>query len=148
MSDESAPLSPRAVQAQAGEINALLGRGTRFAGKLTFQGKVRIDGTFEGEIFSDGVLIIGDEAVVTASTIEVGTLIVRGGVVRGDITARAAVEVYAPSRVYRRIAADELVIYPGVVAAGQCGRPWRETGTVEPRAGETPAAGPSPPPPR
>ncbi len=116
MSDEST----RAVQAQAGEINALLGRGTRFAGKLTFQGKVRIDGTFEGEIFSDGVLIIGDEAVVTASTIEVGTLIVRGGVVRGDITARAAVEVYAPSRVYGSIAAVEVFIDKGVVFEGQC----------------------------
>ncbi|MFO0625055.1 MAG: polymer-forming cytoskeletal protein [Polyangiales bacterium] len=120
MSDESTPLSPRAMQAQAGEINALLGRGTRFAGKLTFQGKVRIDGTFEGEIFSDGVLIVGDEAVVTASTIEVGTLIVRGGVVRGDITARAAVEVYAPSRIYGSIAAVEVFIDKGVVFEGQC----------------------------
>ena len=38
----------------AGEITALLGRGTEFTGKLAFDGKVRIDGTFRGEIFSDG----------------------------------------------------------------------------------------------
>lgn len=120
MSDSPSPLSPRATQAVSGEINALLGRGTRFAGKLTFTGKVRIDGTFDGEIFSDGVLIIGDEAVVTTTTIEVGTLIVRGGVVRGEITASAAVELYAPSRVYGSIAAVEVFIDKGVVFEGQC----------------------------
>lgn len=120
MSDEATPLSARAKQASAGEINALLGRGTRFSGKLTFTGKVRIDGTFEGEIFSDGVLIVGDEAVVTARSIEVGTLIVRGGVVRGDITAKSAVEVYAPGKVYGNIAAVEVFIDKGVVFEGQC----------------------------
>ena len=120
MSDDATPLSPRALQASGGEINALLGRGTRFAGKLTFEGKVRIDGAFEGEIFSDGVLIVGDEAVVSATTIEVGTLIVRGGVVRGEITAREAVELYAPSRVYGSIAAVEVFIDKGVVFEGAC----------------------------
>ncbi|MEZ4391781.1 MAG: polymer-forming cytoskeletal protein [Polyangiales bacterium] len=120
MSDEPSPLSPRATQAVSGEINALLGRGTRFAGKLTFTGKVRIDGTFDGEIFSDGVLIVGDEAVVTASALEVGTLIVRGGVVRGDIVATGAVELYAPSRVYGSIAAVEVFIDKGVLFEGQC----------------------------
>lgn len=120
MSDDATPLSPRARQASAGEINALLGRGTRFAGKLTFTGKVRIDGAFEGEIFSDGTLIVGDEAVVTATSLEVGTLIVRGGVVRGDITARGAVEVYAPGKVYGNIAAVEVFIDKGVVFEGHC----------------------------
>ena len=33
-----------------GEINALLGHGTEFSGKLTYQGTVRIDGVFSGEI--------------------------------------------------------------------------------------------------
>lgn len=120
MSDDATPLSPRARAASAGEINALLGRGTRFAGKLTFSGKVRIDGEFEGEVFSEGTLIVGEEGVVTAKTLEVGTLIVRGGVVRGDITARGAVEVYAPGKVFGNIAAVEVFIDKGVVFEGAC----------------------------
>src|SRR4051812_17209558 len=48
----------------ATEITALLGRGTRFEGKLHFEGRVRIDGVFKGEIKSDDVLIIGDGAEV------------------------------------------------------------------------------------
>src|SRR6185369_8189556 len=46
-----------APQAQ-GEINTLLGRGSSFDGKLTFEGTVRIDGKISGEIFSNDVLVI------------------------------------------------------------------------------------------
>ena len=67
-----------------GEINALLGRGTEYEGKLTFTGRVRIDGHFRGEIFSDDVLILGDGADVEA-TVQVGTLIVRGGRLDGSV---------------------------------------------------------------
>ena len=41
-----------------GEITALLGRGTRFDGKLHFEGVVRIDGAFRGEIKSPDTLMI------------------------------------------------------------------------------------------
>lgn len=116
---EPAPLSERAVAASAGELNALLGRGTRFAGKLVFDGKVRIDGDFEGEVFTDGTLIVGDEAVVKAE-LSVGTLIVRGGTVRGNITATGAVEVYTPSKVFGNITAAEVFIDKGVRFDGQC----------------------------
>ncbi len=115
--DETTVLSERAQAASAGELNALLGRGARFAGKLSFEGKVRIDGHFEGEVFSDGILIVGDEAEVHA-TLDVGTLIVRGGTVRGDIRAASAVEVYAPSRVYGNITAAEVFIDKGVLFEG------------------------------
>ncbi len=118
MSDEAnTPLSERAQAASAGELNALLGRGARFTGKLAFEGKVRIDGTFEGEVISDGILIVGDEAEVTA-TLEVGTLIVRGGTVRGDVRAASTIEVYAPSRVYGNLTAAEVFIDKGVIFEG------------------------------
>jgi cytoskeletal protein CcmA (bactofilin family) len=118
VTDGAAPLSERARAASAGELNALLGRGTRFTGKLTFEGKVRIDGTFEGEVFSDGILIVGDEAEVSAR-IEVATLIVRGGVVRGDVHATVAVEVYAPSKLYGDLTAPEVFIDKGVTFEGR-----------------------------
>jgi cytoskeletal protein CcmA (bactofilin family) len=39
------------------EINALLGWGTEFEGKMTFEGAVRVDGKFTGEVQSKGMLI-------------------------------------------------------------------------------------------
>src|SRR6478672_11492204 len=76
----------------ATEITALLGRGTQFEGKLHFEGRVRIDGVFKGEIKSDDTLIIGDGAEVYAE-IEVATVIVRGGLVHGNIKARTSLEI-------------------------------------------------------
>ena len=48
------------------EINAFLGAGTVYQGKLTFQGAVRVDGVFSGEISSEGALIAGKDAVIEA----------------------------------------------------------------------------------
>ena len=72
------------------ELTALLGRGTRFDGKLYFTGRLRIDGNFSGEIRSDDVLVIGDGADVNAE-IDVDTVIVRGGTVTGNVRARTAI---------------------------------------------------------
>jgi cytoskeletal protein CcmA (bactofilin family) len=121
-----AELSARAIAASTGELNALLGRGTRFEGKLTFEGRVRIDGHFAGEVFSEGVLVVGEEAELTVSALDVGTLIVRGGTIRGDITARAVVEVYAPSTVLGNISAPEVFIDKGVHFEGGVKMPSRE----------------------
>lgn len=109
-----AELSARAIAASTGELNALLGRGTRFEGKLTFEGRVRIDGHFVGEVFSEGVLVVGEEAELTVTALDVGTLIVRGGTIRGDITARVTVEAYAPSTVLGNISSPEVFIDKGV----------------------------------
>lgn len=106
-------------EAPSGEINALLGRGTEFHGKLVFDGKVRIDGRFEGEIHSDDTLIIGESAEVTAD-IRVATVIVRGGTVRGEIRARTAVEVYAPGKIYGNITSPQVFIDKGVTFEGLC----------------------------
>lgn len=121
-----AELSARAIAATKGELNALLGRGTRFEGKLTFEGRVRIDGHFVGEVFSDGVLVVGEEAVLTVTALEVGTLIVRGGTIHGDITARAVVEVYAPSTVLGNISSPEVFIDKGVRFEGGVKMPTPE----------------------
>ena len=104
---------------QGGEINALLGQGTEFNGKLTFQGTVRIDGAFTGQILSDDVLIIGEGAEVKAK-IDVGTLIMRGGEVHGDIAARDMVEIYASGRLYGNIISPQVYIEKGVIFEGEC----------------------------
>src|SRR5277367_1382487 len=71
------------------EINALLGRGTHFEGKLFFEGRVRIDGGFKGEIRGDDVLVIGEGARVSGE-IHVAACIVTGGEVDAAIRARDA----------------------------------------------------------
>src|SRR5437588_999195 len=101
-----------------GEINTLLGRGSEFEGKLTFEGTVRIDGKLSGEIFSDDVLVVGEGAHVSAE-IEVGVIIVEGNVT-GNIRAKRAVELHAPARVRGNIETPSLYVDKGVIFEGNC----------------------------
>lgn len=103
----------------ATEITALLGRGTRFEGKLYFEGRVRIDGSFKGEIQSDDTLIIGDGAEVHAE-IDVATVIVRGGVVHGNVRATQGIEIHAPGKLVGNISSPSLFIERGVEFQGSC----------------------------
>jgi cytoskeletal protein CcmA (bactofilin family) len=105
-------------RAQA-EITALLGHGTRFEGKLTFDGCVRIDGAFTGEIRSDDTLILGEGADVQAE-IDVATVIVRGGSLNGNVRAKVAIELYAPCRVIGNLHSPQISIERGVSFQGQC----------------------------
>ncbi len=100
------------------EVNALLGRGSEFEGKLTFEGTVRIDGKFSGEIFSDDTLIVGEGARVKAE-IEVANVIIYGDVI-GNVRAKAGVELHAPARLKGNITAAALQIAPGVIFDGAC----------------------------
>jgi cytoskeletal protein CcmA (bactofilin family) len=100
------------------ELNALLGKGSDFQGKLTFEGSVRIDGRFTGEIFSDGTLIIGEGAQVQAE-IRVGAVAVYGNVT-GNIIANESVELHAPASLRGNISSPALHIDKGVFFDGAC----------------------------
>lgn len=101
------------------EITALLGRGTKFEGKLCFEGRVRIDGSFKGDIRGEDVLVIGEGAVVEG-TIEVATCIVVAGEVRADIRARDAIELYPAAVVIGSLHAPAIFIDRGVKFEGSC----------------------------
>ena len=106
-----------ARQQAAGEITTLLGRGATFEGKLTFEGTVRIDGRFKGEVFTDDTLVIGEGAHVEA-TIDVGEVIIQGTVV-GNISAKRSIEIHAPGRVKGDLHTPTLQIDKGVIFEGR-----------------------------
>lgn len=99
------------------EINTLLGRGTSFEGKLTFEGTVRIDGKLKGEIFSDDTLIIGEGAYVEAE-IDIGEVIIQGTLV-GNVRAKRSIEVMSPGRVKGDLHTPSLMIEKGVLFEGR-----------------------------
>ena len=102
----------------AAEVTTLLGRGSEFEGKLSFEGTVRIDGKLSGEIFTDDVLIIGEGAEVNAE-INVGAIIIEG-TVHGNVNAKRSVEIHTPGRVIGNISTPSLFIEKGVIFEGSC----------------------------
>ena len=103
---------------EIGEIRAFLGEGTEFKGVLSFQGTVRIDGRFEGEVLGDELLVVGEQGVVRA-TVDVGTL-VSNGRIEGTIRAKERVELLASSTVIGKISTPCLVVMDGATLNGTC----------------------------
>jgi cytoskeletal protein CcmA (bactofilin family) len=101
-----------------GEIRAFLGEGTSFIGTLQFEGTVRLDGRFEGEVSGNDLLIIGQSAAVRAE-IQVGSLTVSGRV-EGNIVARKRVELLGTAQVTGSVKTPALVVSEGAVLNGTC----------------------------
>jgi cytoskeletal protein CcmA (bactofilin family) len=96
--------------------HTLLGPDASFEGKLDFEGDVRIDGRFRGEIVSNDRLIIGEGATVQG-TVRVGTLILNG-TLEGQVHVTEEAELQAPGRLIGELYAPSLVIARGVVLDG------------------------------
>jgi len=125
--------------AVSSDLNALLGRGSEFEGKLTFEGTVRIDGKFTGTIVTNDVLVVGEGAKISAE-ISCGSIIVHGEV-QGNIRAKNAVELHHPARMRGNLESPSVMIEKGVVFEGQC----KMENLVQEKGASKPAA-PSPTP--
>ncbi len=122
--------------ASTGDLNALLGRGSEFEGKLTFEGTVRIDGKFTGTIVTNDVLVVGEGAKVSAE-ITCGTVIVHGEV-NGNLRAKTAVELHHPAKMRGNIETPSLMIDKGVVFEGQCKMEGVDKGAAKPLPSPSP----------
>lgn len=94
-----------------------LGKDTEFEGTLKFREGLRIEGKFNGDIASEGNLIIGDTGEVTAEIV-VGSIIVEGKIT-GNIVASDLVELRSTAQLRGDITASRLKIEEGVVFIGK-----------------------------
>jgi cytoskeletal protein CcmA (bactofilin family) len=124
------------------DLNALLGRGSEFEGKLTFEGTVRIDGKFTGTIVTNDVLVVGEGAKIGAE-ITCGTIIVHGEI-NGNIKARSMVELHHPARMRGNIETPVLMVEKGVIYEGQTKMEGVEKAAAKPAL--TPVGSPGTPP--
>jgi cytoskeletal protein CcmA (bactofilin family) len=83
----------------------------KFSGELTFEGKL------EGEIQTDGLLNMGDTAVVTGN-INAQSVVVRGKL-NGNINAKEKIEIKAKAELFGDIRATKLVVEEGVTFVGK-----------------------------
>ena len=103
---------------RSGDVEAFLGKNTSFEGKMSFEGMVRLDGRFNGEIFSGDVLMIGETATVNAE-IKVSILVVDGKV-SGNVSATDKIEIHSNGKLYGNITTQALVVEEGGVFDGTC----------------------------
>ena len=100
----------------AGDISAFVGKGVEFKGTISYSGTVRIDGYLDGEIHTDGVLLIGEEAVIQAK-ITAGTIVCKGKVT-GDVVAKDCIKLRAPAVMNGSVKTPALSMEDGVLFNG------------------------------
>ena len=100
------------------EFYTFLGKGVDFKGKAQFEGTVRVDGNFEGEITIDDTLIIGETAIIKG-TINGGT-IVSSGRIEGVITANTKIQLLKPAVLIGDVHTPTFGMEEGVYFQGEC----------------------------
>ncbi len=108
-------------------------------GNLKFTGELLFEGKLDGEIQTEGVLTLGDSAVITGN-INAQSVVVRGKVT-GNINAKEKIEIKAKAELFGDIRATKLVIEEGVTYVGKTEvNPNKVSPTAPPRASEPPKA--------
>ena len=98
--------------------NAFVGKGVKFKGIISYSGTVRIDGELEGEIQTDGTLLIGEEAHISAN-ISAGTIICSGKIT-GDVKAVERIKLYSPAVLTGSVDTPAMSMEEGAQLNGHC----------------------------
>ena len=99
-------------------MNSIIGHGSEVKGEFKFDGVLRIDGVFSGELKSDGKIIIGETGHVKTD-IKAGTIVI-GGLVEGNVYATKQVNLLATGKLLGDIITPSLIVEEGVMFDGNC----------------------------
>lgn len=80
------------------QIGTVIGLGMSWAGDLSGEGGVRIEGSVTGEIVVRGTVVIGETGKVACKTLKAETLVV-AGLVQGDVVCQK-LEIRSTGRVW------------------------------------------------
>ena len=99
-----------------GDVVAFIGPGVEFKGVISYQGSVKIDGILDGEIHTEGTLLVGEQAVISAK-VDAGAVISRGKI-KGDIVAKEKVELLSTAVMDGSLNTPKLSMENGVLLNG------------------------------
>lgn len=99
-------------------INTLIGNGSFVQGDLKVNGFIRIDGDIDGNLETDGNVIISEKARIRGN-ITAKSIIV-GGIIIGDISAKEGVKLLSSSAVIGNIISRRVQMEDKVIFHGHC----------------------------
>ncbi len=101
-------------------LSAFLGPGAQWKGDLSFEGRVRIDGLFQGRIYSEELLEIGETGRVKGE-VDVANAVV-AGTVDGRLVVRDSLVVEASAVIRGELVVAHIKVLPGASIEAQVER--------------------------
>ncbi len=135
----SAGYNPSRVQQMTRNV---LNSDVEVTGSLRFSDDLLIDGRVDGDISSEGVLSVGENAVIRAE-INTKSVIIHGKVI-GNVTVTDRVELKSTAELVGDIQAATLAIEAGAIFIGRSTVGVPSVGSARPAAAETEATAPKP----
>lgn len=100
------------------EFPTVIGADARFNGELSFDGSVRIDGSFEGSIKTPGKVFISQSGKVKAE-IEAGNVTIDGSV-EGNVITEGRIQLNATCKLKGDVIAAKMQMAEGASWSGRC----------------------------
>lgn len=99
-------------------LNTILGSGSSIKGDLKINGFVRIDGDIEGNLSTDGNVIIGENARIKGNVNAKSAII--GGIILGDVYVKENIKLLSSSVVIGDILSRKIQIEESALFQGHC----------------------------
>lgn len=110
------------------KLESFVGINTHFKGDIKTKGTLRLDGTIEGNIEADW-LILGEQAHLKGDASTRGIVI--GGRIDGNIRAKEIIEIKPKGKVIGEIITSKLSVAEGAIFEGRSSMPREESNVVE-----------------
>lgn len=99
-------------------INTIIGKGSAISGDLKVNGFIRIDGDIDGNLETDGNVIIGENARLRGNLTAKSVII--GGILKGNIYAVESVKVLSDAAVIGDIISRKVQVDASALFHGHC----------------------------
>ncbi len=114
-----------------GKLESFIGINSIFKGDINTKGTLRIDGTMDGNVNADWV-VIGEKAFLKGDALARGIIV--GGSVEGNLTAKEIVEIKSKAQVLGDITTSKLSMTDGGIINGRVAMDRDESKIVDFRA--------------
>ncbi len=99
-------------------INTFVGNGSFIKGNMKVNGFIRVDGDIDGDLETDGAVIISERARIQGNLTAKSAII--GGIVLGNVSAPESVKLLSTSAVVGDIITHRIQMDDNVIFHGHC----------------------------
>ena len=103
---------------KSGELNTIVGKGTRIEGSMFVQNSLRVDGRIVGNVSTTESIVVGKDGEIKGE-LTVGNAVI-GGKIEGKIEAKGKVVLESKSSFQGEMKTAKLVIDEGAFFDGNC----------------------------
>ena len=110
------------------KLESFIGANSAFKGNIETKGTLRVDGSLEGNINADWV-VLGEKASIKGDITARGIIV--GGKIEGNLRAKEIVEIKSKGQVFGDISSVKLTIIEGGIFEGRSSMSKEETKVIE-----------------